>query len=192
MCKLKKMSNTKKEGDKGDSGKGEAAAAQPAAEVTEPGNLTTEAAAAGQQPKRKKQPKAVALTLDAAAVGKAGRRPRAAAGAPAQQSGGEHCKPSHSQAWSLFAPFNGPLVLQFESTRVHRQWQVFLLLCLCVCQAWRTHNTLLVDSPTGAPCQSQSPLSDSGPHQLHLTPNGLAALQHPPLNHLMLHQFSNP
>ena len=118
MCKLKKMSNIKKEGDKGDSGKGEAPAAQPAAAVTEHNNLSTEAAAAEQQPKRKKQPKAVALTLDDAAVGKAGRRPRVAAAAPVQQSGGEHCKLPYPQSWSLFTDSNEALVLRFVSARV--------------------------------------------------------------------------
>ena len=139
MCKLKKMSNTKKEGDKGDSGKGEAAAAQPAAEVTERGNLSTEAAAAGQQPKRKKQPKAVALTLDAAAVGKAGRRHRAAAAAPAQQSGGEHCKLAHSQPGSLFAETNGRLVLQFKSAHTMNS----ISSCSYACASVRhgTHTT---------------------------------------------------
>ena len=106
VCKLKKTSNTKKKGDKGNSAKGEAAAAQAAAEVTELGNLSTEAAAAGQQPKRKKQPKAVAVTLGAAAVDKAGRRPRAA---PAQQSGGE--KLPIPLPRSLFVTCSGPPVL---------------------------------------------------------------------------------
>lgn len=110
VCKLKKTSNTKKKGDKGNSAKGEAAAAQAAAEVTELGNLSTEAAAAGQQPKRKKQPKAVAVTLGAAAVDKAGRRPRAA---PAQQSGGE--KLPIPLPRPLFVTCSGPLFWRFAS-----------------------------------------------------------------------------